>query len=129
MPKGLINKILEQTNLTRDNILKLLSFGNSISKILKMINDNFKALYKICKQNKYIIKMNNFQNKGYIDNIEELINNIIELIKNELKNGYSFVSFDEEFWLYYINYYMRDIKKLKLIEKVILSYCNMLSSN
>ena len=129
LPKGLINKILEQTNLTRDNILKLLSFGNSISKILKMINDNFKALYKICKQNNYIIKMNNFQNKGYIDNIEEIINNIIELIKNELKNGYSFISFDEEFWLYYINYYMRDIKKLKLIEKVILSYCNMLSSN
>ena len=30
LPIGLINKILGQENLTLDNILKLLSFGNSI---------------------------------------------------------------------------------------------------
>ena len=31
LPIGLINKILGQENLTLDNILKLLSFGNSVS--------------------------------------------------------------------------------------------------
>ena len=112
-----------------DNILKLLSFGNSISEILKMIIDNFKTLYNTCKQNNYIIIMNNLQNKEYLDNIEEVINNIIELIKKEKKNNYFFVSFDENFWLYYINYYMKDFHKLKIIESVILSNSNMFCSN
>ena len=73
--------------------------------------------------------MHNFQDKEYIDDIKELINIIIELIKKETENKYSFVSFDEEFWLYYINYYMKDFKKLKIIERVILSYSNMFCSN
>ena len=85
MPIGLINRMLAQKNMILDNILKLLSFGNSISEILKMIIDNFKTLYNTCKQNNYIIIMNNLQNKEYLDNIEEVINNIIELIKKEKK--------------------------------------------
>ena len=129
LPIGLIKRMLEQKNMTLDNILKLLSFGNSISEILKMIIDNFKTLYNTCKQNNYIIIMNDFKNKEYLDNIEELINNIIELIKKEKENNYFFVSFDEEFWLYYINYYMKDFKKLKIIESVILSNCKMFCSN
>ena len=44
LPIGLINRMLDQKNMTLDNILKLLSFGNSISEILKMIIDNFKTL-------------------------------------------------------------------------------------
>jgi hypothetical protein len=39
LPMGLINRMLDQKNMTLDNILKLLSFGNSISEILKMIID------------------------------------------------------------------------------------------
>ena len=129
LPIGLINKILGQENLTLDNILKLLSFGNSVSEILKMIINNFNILCNICKRNNFIIIMHNFQDKEYIDDIKELINIIIELIKKETENKYSFVSFDEEFWLYYINYYMKDFKKLKIIERVILSYSNMFCSN
>ena len=48
---------------------------------------------------------------------------------NTCKQNNYFVSFDEEFWLYYINYYMKDFKKLKIIESVILSNCNMFCSN
>ena len=50
-----------------------------------MIIVNFKTLFNTCKQNNYIIIMNNFQDKEYLDNIEELINNIIELIKKKKK--------------------------------------------
>ena len=71
--------------MTLDNILKLLSFGNSVSEILKMIINNFNILCNICKRNNFIIIMHNFQDKEYLDNIEELINNIIELIKKEKK--------------------------------------------
>jgi hypothetical protein len=85
LPIGLIKRMLEQKNMTLDNILKLLSFGNSISEILKMIIDNFQTLSITCKENNYIIIMSNFQNKEYLDNIEELINNIIELIKKKKK--------------------------------------------
>ena len=129
LPIGLINKILGQENLTLDNILKLLSFGNSISEILKMIINNFNILYKTFKRNNYIIIMHYFQDKEYIDDIKELINNIKELIKKELEYNYFFVSFDEEFWLYYINYYIKDFKKLKIIENTILSYGKILCSN
>ena len=129
LPIGLINKMLGQKNLTLDKILKLLSFGSSVSEILKMINDNFNILYNSCKQNNYIIIMHDFQDKEYIDNIEELKKNINELIEKEKKIKYFFVSFDEEFWLYYISYYKKDFKKLKIIESIILSYCNMFCSN
>ena len=129
IPKGLICKMLVQKNLTPGNILKILLFRNSVSEILEIIIDNFNALYNTCKQNNYKIAMHTFQKKEYIDDIEKLINNIMKLIQKESEYQYSFASFDEEFWLYYINYYMKDIKKLKHIENTISSYCNILCSN
>ena len=127
-PIGLINRILGQKGLTLDNILKLLSFGSSVSETISMIINNFNNLLNCCKQNNYIIIMHNFLNKEYIDDIEELINNINELIKKEDNEKYFFVSFDEEFWLYYIYYYLKDLKKIKFIENTILSYYNKFCS-
>ena len=128
-PKGLINLMLNQNNLTPDNILKLLSFGSSVSEILKMIIDNFNKLGESCRQNNNIIKISDLQKIENIDNFDELINNLKELIKKESECNYFFVSFDKDFWLDYINYYQEDIKKLKIIENIISFYCNMFCTN
>jgi len=99
-PKGLINIMLSQNNLTPEYILKLLKFGSSISEILKMIINNFNILGESCMQNNSIIKMHDLQKTEFRDNIDELINNLKELIKKESECNYFFVSFDENFWLY-----------------------------
>ena len=68
------------------------------------------------------IKMFDFQKMEFRDDFNELINNLKELINKEIQIKYLFVSFDEDFWLYYINYYQEDVKKLKIIENTISSY-------
>ena len=57
-PKGLINIMLNQNNLTPEYKLKLLKFGSSVSEILKMIINNFNVLGESCMLNNSIIKMN-----------------------------------------------------------------------
>ena len=133
-PKDLINIMLNQNNLTPEYILKILKCGSSVSEILIMIINNFNVLGKSCMQNNSIIKMHDLQKKEFRDNIDELINNLKELMKKESECKYFFVSFDENFWLYYINYYQEDIKKLKIIENAILSssyndFCSNLNKN
>ena len=125
-PKGLINIMLNQNNLSHDNILKLLGFGSSVSEILKMIIDNFNKLTKSCRQNNNIIKISDLKKKEYLDDLDELINNLKELIEKESECNYFFVSFDNNFWEYYINCYHEDVKKLKIIENIILIYRNKL---
>jgi len=121
--------MLNQNNLSPDNILKLLSFGSSVSEILKMIIDNFNKLSESCRQNSNIIKISDLQKIENIDNLDELINNLKELINKESECNYFFVSFDKDFWLYYINYYNEDVKKLKILENIILFYRNMFCTN
>ena len=122
-PKDLINKMLKQDYLTLDTTIKLLSFGNSIEDILKMIINSFFKLSESCIKNKFKIIMTNFNKQKNTDNLEELINLINTIINNELRIKCHMVIFDEKFWLFYLNYYknMKNFKKLKLIEKAILN--------
>jgi len=135
-PQGLINIMLNQNNLTPEHILKLLKYGNSVLEILIMIINNFNVIGESCKQNKSIIKMHDLQKAEFRDDIAKLINKLKELIKKESECNYFFVSFDENFWLYYINYYQKDIEdieNLKIIENAILSsshdFCSNLNKN
>ena len=130
LPKDLIIKILKQDSLNLDTIKKLLSFGNSIEDILKMIINCFSQLCECCIKKQYKIIMSDFDKHKISYNLEELITNINTIIDYELKSRFFIIIFDNDFWLFYIDYYknLRNFKKLRLIENTILN-CKKVDKN
>ena len=92
-------------------------------------DNNFDKLGESYQKNNNIIKIRDLQKIEFRDNLDDLINNLKELIKKESECNHFFVSFDKDFWLYYINYYQEDVKKLKIIENTLLFCRNMLCTD
>jgi hypothetical protein len=84
-PKDLINIMLNQNDLTSDNILKLLNFGSSVTEILKMIIDKFDKLGESCQQNNNIIKINDLQKNEFRDNLDVLKNKFKGISKKRIR--------------------------------------------
>lgn len=115
----LINNMFEQ-ELTIDIITGILNFCSSIEKILILINDKIAPISNCCLKEKKIILMSNLQTLPQkTDNLEIIIEEIKKIINYEGKNDKIFISFDEDFWRYFVHF-NDDIRKLYIINSTII---------
>ena len=110
LPEELIHKMFEQ-DLTCKIINGILSFCDSIEKVLVLINDKINLISSCCSNEKSTIVMSSLEKCQKNDNIEKVIEEVEKIIKYEKDNSIFFISFDVDFWNYYIHL-IDDIKKL-----------------
>ena len=123
IPKGLINKMLNQKHLLNPELTKkLLSFSESIEDLLFMINNNFDSIYIVFNKDKSYINIEQLKKQNVSDNLIMLQKDIELLIKKQEKVGYKLIIFDQNFWSFYLNNYKKDFKSLRLIEQIIIKY-------
>ena len=132
LPDELIFEILEQNNLSCKVIIGALSYVQSVEKVLFIIN-------KYCEKISNCFIKENKNNKIYLseivndkktDNLNEIINEIKKILNYQLNSKNIFISFDKEFWDYYIQYNNKEnnLKNLVLINKTLL-FCKEVDKN
>ena len=108
-------------------ITGILKFCRSIGKVLKVINAHIEKIAKSLSEEKEkpkIIMSSLKVNPKKTDDIVEIINEIKKIINYEGQSEIMFISFDNEFWLKYIEF-NDDIKKLSWINQAIILCANV----
>ena len=114
----LIQKMFEQ-DLNIEIINGILRLCGNMEKILDVINNNLDSISNCCiKENKLII-MSNLKSIKKDDNLKNIIEKMKKIITYERDNNKLFISFDNEFWKNYINYFENDLNKLLLLNEAI----------
>ena len=108
-----------EQDLTCKILIGILSFCDSIEKVLVLINDKINLISSCCSNEKSTIVMSSLEKCQKNDNIEKVIEEIEKIIKYEKDNSIFFISFDVDFWNYYIHL-IDDIKKLFSFKKSVI---------
>ena len=122
IPDELLNELLKSNNLTPDKLKNILSYINSLEKMLIFLNNNYDFIFNICKNNKVTINLSNYISLKQKDNFNNIAIELEKLINNQ-KNRELFILINKELWDSFINNYnKKDYKKLILIKKTLESY-------
>ena len=127
IPDKLLEKMFNQT-LNDKIIIGILNYCSSIEKILIIINFQIKNIADCFAKNNTTIAMSSLSvNPKKTDNIENIIKEIEKIINYEKENNKMFISFNNEFWIYYIQF-TDDVNKLSYINKAI-NLCSNIDKN
>lgn len=97
-PKGIANKLLEDTNISRKEFNDL--FGKAENQFLKLNSDYQNPLYKYAETKENVLKMlkdNNLYKKELIDFEKEVNANTIDAVKNTIREQTTKKEFPERF--------------------------------
>ena len=123
LPDELILEMLKQKNLSYKNLIGILSYLPSIEKVLSTINNNCDIISNCCIKEKQKLNILEIAHPKEIDNLYKTINKIERILNYQLKNKKEFISFDQQFWNYYIQYNgNKNLKNLLRINKAMLLY-------
>ena len=123
LPEELIKNMFNQ-KLTVNIIVGTLSFCGSIENILELILEKIDIIANCCIKEKKEIILSTLENPKKTDDIEKIIEKIEKIIEYETTKGNIFISFDKNFWEYYVQF-NDDIEKLSLINKAIILCLNI----
>lgn len=124
IPDDLLKKMFDQT-LDNKIIMGILNYCDSIEKILIVINSQIKIIADCLTKNNATISMSSLPVKAKkTDDIENIIKEIENIINYEMNIQKIFISFDNEFWKYYIQF-TDDVNKLSYINKAIILCSNI----
>ena len=130
LPNGLINEMFEQ-KLKPKIIQDILSYVDSLEKILILINEKIELISKCYLDNGKQILISSIVKTNKIDkntDLTKIFEQIEKIILFETNKEISFISFDKEFWNLLIQINDNDIKKLMIINKTI-NLCSTVDKN
>ena len=120
----IIEYIIKNTANEYETLIVYLKYIKNIEYYLKIINDNIDKIYEFTNCKNQIIISNDIQKgRNEIEKICEYIENINNF---QLEKSQNFISFDEKFWMIYLNEKelyrpnKNNIKKLFLLHKCLL---------
>jgi hypothetical protein len=121
VPDELIFEMIKQKNLSYKLIINSLSYMHSIEKILSIINKNCEIIANCCIKDKQNIIMSELANPEQTDDLNKIINEIKNILDFQSINKKEFISFDQQFWNYYIQFNdNKNLKNLISINKALL---------
>jgi hypothetical protein len=120
VPDELIFEMMKQKNLSYKIIINSLSYISSIEKALSVINNNCEIIANCCIKEEKIIYMSELANPKQTDDLNIIITKIKKILDYESKNKKEFISFDQQFWNFYIQFNDNNLKNLLSINKALL---------
>ena len=120
VPDELIFEMMKQKNLSYKIIINSLSYIISIEKVLSVINNNCEIIANCCMKEEKIIYMSELANPKQTDDLNIIITKIKKILDYESKNKKEFISFDQQFWNFYIQFNDNNLKNLLSINKALL---------